>query len=297
MKNIEFLSKKGALGIREGARIEQLNALRTKLGITGNQVGGVRAITDNQTFAPNFSSTVQTQDINKIHAKEEESQRAQKQTYDKRKQLLEDAEKEQTRLHDLRISQESMWNKEATDMYNKLTKVRSDDDKKLYEEQLKRIESLQDLANNNYKESQKLFEDAEKDKLREFEKTVDGINQTFREGFASLINGGNNSWKSFTKSLFTTFKTTVADQIYRLFAQPFIVKMIASIAGITGASGTAQAATDLISGGGISGGSSGFSLGGLKDIFSNTNASIISGIEGLGASLSNGLAVIFNLTV
>ncbi len=164
---------------------------------------------------------------------------------------------------------------------------------KAYKAELKRVEALQDVANANYKEAQDSFKSAEAEKLREFEKTVDGINQTFREGFAQLVNGGKGSWKAFTKSLFTTFKTTVADSIYKLFAQPFVVKLVASILGV-GATGSAAAGgvVESLTGGAGSGGTlSGLGdlFSGVKSLFSDTTASLISGIEGFGASIANGL--------
>ena len=70
--------------------------------------------------------------------------------------------------------------------------------------------------------------------VQEWENTVKQYDDIFRQGFADMVNGGENAWKSFTKSLTTTFKTTVADQIYKTFAKPFVVKMVASILGIMG---------------------------------------------------------------
>ena len=85
--------------------------------------------------------------------------------------------------------------------------------------------------------------------VQEWEATVKQYDDIFRQGFADMVNGGENAWKSFTKSLTTTFKTTVADQIYKTFAKPFVVKMVASILGITGG-GAAMAAQAATGGGG-----------------------------------------------
>lgn len=78
---------------------------------------------------------------------------------------------------------------------------------------------------------------------------VKQYDDVFRKGFIDMLNNGKEGWKSFTRSLVTTFKTTVADQIYKMFAQPFVVRLVATLLGITGgAAGTAaQAGTSLIS--------------------------------------------------
>lgn len=102
----------------------------------------------------------------------------------------------------------------------------------------------------------------------EWIKTIDGIDDVFQKGFADMVNGGEGTWKSFTTSLATTFKTTVANQLYKTFAQPFVVKIIASMLGITGlgAAGSATAANA------VAGGGSGMpSLGSLSNLFGGAN--------------------------
>lgn len=83
---------------------------------------------------------------------------------------------------------------------------------------------------------------------------VEQYDEIFRKGFADMLNNGKDGWKSFTKSLTTTFKTTVADQIYKMFAQPFVVKMVASLLGFTGgggggAAGAVSSGTNVLSAG------------------------------------------------
>lgn len=82
-----------------------------------------------------------------------------------------------------------------------------------------------------------------KPSLDELKKSVDQYSEIFRTGFADMLNKGKDGWKSFTKSLTTTFKTSVADQIYKMFAQPFVVRMVASLLGLSGAAGAASAAS------------------------------------------------------
>lgn len=79
--------------------------------------------------------------------------------------------------------------------------------------------------------------------LDEWKTSVSKYDDIFRQGFADMLNNGKDGWKSFTRSLVTTFKTTVADQIYKMFAQPFVVKLVGSLLGFTGVAGVANAAT------------------------------------------------------
>lgn len=72
--------------------------------------------------------------------------------------------------------------------------------------------------------------------------------EIFRRGFADMLNSGKDGWDSFTKSLTTTFKTTVAEQIYKMFLRPFAVKVVAQMVGMTGAS-------QELAGAGVAGGS------------------------------------------
>lgn len=120
--------------------------------------------------------------------------------------------------------------------------------------------------------------------LDEWQQTVDQYDQVFQRGFADMMNAGADGWKSFTRSLATTFKTTVADQLYKAFAQPFVVKIIGSLLGLTGLSGAggmAQAGSSLLSSVGSIG--SGYSmLAGLGGAF---GGGVAGGFGGLLGSL------------
>lgn len=116
--------------------------------------------------------------------------------------------------------------------------------------QIAAFEQLGKLA--GAKESLDAIKKANVESVKDYESTVKKYSDLFSNGFADMLNNGKAGWKSFTTSLVTTFKTSVADQIYKMFAQPFVVKMVASLIGITGGAmlpGTAQAAggSDVIS--------------------------------------------------
>jgi hypothetical protein len=61
---------------------------------------------------------------------------------------------------------------------------------------------------------------------RDWKSSVEKYEDIFRKGFADMLNNGKAGWKSFTRSLVTTFKTAVADQIYKMFAQKFVVNIV-----------------------------------------------------------------------
>ena len=92
---------------------------------------------------------------------------------------------------------------------------------------------------------------ANEEMIAEYKRTVDKYDDVFRTGFADMLNHGKSGWKSFTTSLLTTFKTTVADQIYKMMAQPFVVKLVGSLLGVVGGN-TAQAAAGALGAGGAS---------------------------------------------
>ncbi|MFM0391196.1 phage tail length tape measure family protein [Paraburkholderia phytofirmans] len=75
------------------------------------------------------------------------------------------------------------------------------------------------------------------DLVRSWQSTIDGIGTDFHNGFLQMLTDGKNGWSSFTKSLKNTFETTVVDELYKSFAKPFVVSVIAQIAGIAGGSG------------------------------------------------------------
>lgn len=70
-------------------------------------------------------------------------------------------------------------------------------------------------------------------RVDQWKQAVDQYGQIFQQGFADMLNNGSAGWQSFTKSLVTTFKTSVADQIYKMFARPIIVQLVGSYLGVS----------------------------------------------------------------
>lgn len=126
------------------------------------------------------------------------------------------------------------------------------------------------------KATKEQFAESNREMTREWQRTVDQYGDVFRQGFADMLNNGKDGWKSFTRSLVTTFKTTVADQIYKMFAQPFVVNIVGNLLGVTGG-GAGGAAMQMASGG------SGSGVLGM-----GSNIASIFGAGGVGGSLMAG---------
>ena len=84
---------------------------------------------------------------------------------------------------------------------------------------------------------------ANQEMTRDWERTVEQYGDVFRRGFADMLNNGRDGWKSFTQSLKSTFKTTVADQIYKMFAEPLVMRVVAQVSGYSGGLGAAGSDT------------------------------------------------------
>ncbi len=125
------------------------------------------------------------------------------------------------------------------------------------------------------------------DRWRESVKKYDDI---FRQGFADMLNSGKSGWASFTKSLATTFKTSVADQIYKMFAQPFVMKLVASLLGVT-SSGVASAAGSAAGAAGIGAGVAG-TIGAIGAGALQTSGALLAGEIGFSSTLSAGFSAI-----
>jgi phage-related minor tail protein len=88
-----------------------------------------------------------------------------------------------------------------------------------------------------------------KPQIEQAKQLISDLDRVFQDGFANMLNGGKGTWESFTQSLVTTFKTTVADQIYKMFVKPIIVQLVGSLTGVSGLGGSSSSgSSDLISG-------------------------------------------------
>ncbi|MYM34942.1 tape measure protein [Duganella sp. FT94W] len=131
----------------------------------------------------------------------------------------------------------------------------------------------------------------QKPAIDEWRASVKKYDDVFRTGFADMLNHGKSGWKSFTTSLLTTFKTTVADQIYKMLAQPFVVSMVGNLMGVTGSGAAGVVANGAASAAGSSLGL-GTGLGGTIGAIGNgamqTAGAVMSGQIGLFDTIAAG---------
>lgn len=78
---------------------------------------------------------------------------------------------------------------------------------------------------------------------------VSGIDKTFHDGFSAMLLKGEGGFKAWCKSFENTFETTVADAMYQFFARPFVLNLIANVAGMAGLNGMAAAMSQAAGGG------------------------------------------------
>ena len=121
--------------------------------------------------------------------------------------------------------------------------------------------------------------------VREWAQSVNQYDDVFRKGFADMLNKGESEWKSFTTSLSTTFKTTVADQLYKAFAQPIVVRVVGQLLGVTGSGAMATA------------GNAGANMGGASSILNGgMNGSLMDwstwGSKGSGWLMGQGMDLV-----
>ena len=117
---------------------------------------------------------------------------------------------------------------------------------------------------------------------------VQKYDQIFSQGFADMLNRGKDGWKAFAQSLRTTFKTQVADQLYKMFARPFVVQVVTAMMGGTDAN---KLASGLGSGSNmLGGGLADWSTWGGKGsdwLFDQGVGMSLKGYESLGSSMQS----------
>lgn len=134
--------------------------------------------------------------------------------------------------------------------------------------------------------------------LDEWQQSVKQYDDIFRQGFAGMLNHGEDGWQSFTKSLATTFKTTVADAIYKSFAQPFVVQVVGQLMGMTGG-GVGAISSALPGGAGnVAGANNALSaLSGLQSAYKVFTGGLTSSIAGaigkVGSTIGSSAATSF----
>lgn len=118
---------------------------------------------------------------------------------------------------------------------------------------------------------------AERTRTVETQKAVDQVDEIFRKGFADTLANGTDAWRTFTKSLGDSFKASVVDQLYKAFAQPLVLPVVANLQGMISSMGASLSAGGASQAGMLQSGQS------LWSSFSGgTSSTLASGVAGLG---------------
>lgn len=184
-------------------------------------------------------------------------------------------------------------------------------DTAIYEGTMRQVAALQALAQakratGRKEEATESLKKQEKD----WEDFVNNIDKTFHDGYLQMLQRGEDGWKAWTKSLRNTFKTAVADEIYKMFLKPTVLTIVGNLVGGTGTAaslassamaggGSSMVGSALSSAFGLGGGFGGTALG--SGVMSGLSAwgagGSVTGLLGQGSALfaggmANGLGVI-----
>ncbi|MDQ5907515.1 MAG: hypothetical protein QG590_2000, partial [Pseudomonadota bacterium] len=88
-----------------------------------------------------------------------------------------------------------------------------------------------DSAKQAAKDVEEAHKKAAEEAAREWQKTVDTIDGTFHDAFTDMLKQGEADWESFADSLATTFKSAVADEIYKMTLKPLVLNVVGSFSG------------------------------------------------------------------
>lgn len=130
---------------------------------------------------------------------------------------------------------------------------------------------------------------AAKETQQRWQKTVDDIDEIFREGFRASLDGNADAWKSWCDNLEKTFKTAVADQIYKLFAEPIVVQLVGSLSGLAGVANAVGGAS-AGKAGAAANGSNAFATG--LNVLSNVKTAYGLYTQGLAGTLGSGIGTL-----
>jgi tape measure domain-containing protein len=234
----------------------------------GNSIGGAGAITGGNAPYPNFSATVEAENIDEIHRKQEEAARKQ---LDAQK-VFNDARKKADKEREEYSKQEREdWLKEETQRY----KTQVENEREIYENKLRNIDLLQKQSEERFREEHRLQEELLREQKR--------ANDEFSKSLTDALFRGFEDGKDFIKN----FKDTLLNAFQTMILRPRIEAIISGT-GIGGMlSGNAMAGEGA---GGMFGGLGGGDIfGTIKNIFSGGNSAIVGGIESIAASLTDGL--------
>jgi phage-related minor tail protein len=136
---------------------------------------------------------------------------------------------------------------------------------------------------------------AQEQMISNWKESVSQYDQVFQQGFADMLNQGKDGWSSFTKSLVTTFKTSVADELYKLFARPFVVQMVGNFLGVSQTAIAGEIASKQSVFGSTGGDDAGSAIGAAQAA-SNIYKAVTGGFDSLSSSVADAVQLGFDKT-
>lgn len=222
----------------------------------------------------------------------EEAQKAQQKLFDEVYKHVDklDDEIEKTKLHNSEIGKtkeevgqlEAARLEETAAQKERIATLMEDIDwsgelSKAYRAEAERLRELAALKRQGGALAQQVEE--QKKQQEEYNKFVEGIDKTFHDGWMAMLQKGGDGWRDWLKSLKNSFKTLVADEIYKMFLKPIVLNFVQSIAGgLGGTLGSVASAASGASGLGNIG-----SLAGIAGSAGAFGSGVMSGLTAWGA--------------
>jgi phage-related minor tail protein len=169
-------------------------------------------------------------------------------------------------------------------------------DQAIYDATMRQAEAVRKLAQAKREgAAAETFHDNLKKQQKDWDKFVGDIDKTFHDGYMQMLQNGEEGWKAWGDSLVNTFKTTVADEIYKMFVKPIWLNFVSSVFGGGATGGIGNGIGNSLGVGNLGGGANLLSNG-----FGNLTApggayyNVATSAAGQSLGLSNSAAIVGN---
>lgn len=260
--------------------------LQASRELAGNKIAGQAAITYGVNISPNFGATVETQNVDEIHKRQEEALRRDKELQDNRNELADKAAKREEEVRKYLFNLKNELDDEATKRYNQAEKISKDlrikNEKEVAEARAKYMAIEQDRANDNFKEAQEAYKKQAEEYNKIFDRANENLSRSLTDSIVRGFESGEKFIDNFKKAITTAFRSYFVN-IGVNFAQNALSGVASKLGGaVLQSLGMGNAET-------AQGGGFGSVFKDLGSIFTTSNQSIIGGIESLGGSIADGM--------
>ena len=166
---------------------------------------------------------------------------------------------------------------QAEALYDSKTKA----EKELYDNKIKYLDLIQQRSEREFQEELKRQEEIKKAD----DDRAENINRTITDALMRGFESGVSFAKNFRNTLINMFKTLVLQPVISFIVNPVSGAISAALGGLLG---TGNAAANTLGSASSAGGFAGLTNN-LFNMITTSNASIVSGIESVGAYIANGM--------